>query len=175
MFTVQLSVKPYVRQHLINQFGEPCDFSISKPGDYLNAHLLRMLRKPIKRDELRIPKSLTSTIEIQISQDIFYRYGWELTRHDMLRFNMLVENEIKFLSRAYIAFDKSLGIAINTSIRNFQDEYKFTEDSFPYETIKKDFDRNAQYIKFDKVDVFATELKKIFLAQMSDFIQVKNK
>ena len=94
-----------------------------------------------------------------------------MTKTNQVKFNNKIESLIKFYSRTYIAFDKSLGIPISQSIRNFQNDFDFPEDIWSYEAIKKDFDRNGQYIKFDKISVFRDNLKNIFLQQKSDFRQ----
>jgi hypothetical protein len=167
-FTVGIILKPYVRKYILNRFGDPADL-YSKEGEALKIRMIEMLKKPCLRNEKRInEENMGIETRFCISESDFYRHGWEISKTDMIRFNRFIENEIKFYSRCYIAFEKSFGVPIATSIRNFQHEFEFTEEDFPYETIKKDFDRNGQYIKFDKFSVFKKNLRDIFLEQLSE-------
>ena len=171
VFTVGIMLKPYVHKYLINHFGDPVNLYM-KDGSDLKNFMIELLRKPSYKREKRITLNYQNQeTRFIISKSDFYRYGWEITKSDMIRFNNKVEALVKFYSRSYIAFDKSLGIPISTSIRTFQNEFGFDEDIWPYESIKKDFDRHGAYIKFDKVSVFKENIKKIFIDQLSEFRQ----
>lgn len=170
-FTIGLYLKPYVHKYLVNNFGDPVNLYDQK-GDDLKNLLIGMLKKPSARYEKRITLNFqTQEARLIISKSDFYRYGWEVTKTDMIKFNNKVESLVKFYSRCYIAFDKSLGIPISKSIKSFQKEFGFSEDIWTYDSIKKDFDRHGSYIKFDKLSVFKDNLRNIFLEQLSEIRQ----
>lgn len=171
-FTIGLQLKPYVHQYLVNNFGNPVN--LYGPGSInLKIALIEILKKRSTRYEKRTKLSyLTKETRFVISKNDFYRYGWEVTKTDMIKFNNRVEALVKFYARNYIGFDKSLGIPISKSIRNFQDEFDFPEDVWPYDTIKKDFDRNGAYVKFDKISVFKKNLRELFMVQLSEIRQL---
>lgn len=171
-FTIGLFLKPYVHQYLVNKFGNPVNLYDSQGGDLKN-FLIGLLKKPSAKYEKRIKlRYLTHETRIVISKSDFYRYGWEITKTDMIKFNNWVESQIKFYARCYISFDKSLGIPISRSIRNFQDEFEISEDLWSYDSIKKDFDRHGAYIEFDKISVFKDQLRNLFLEQLSEIRQL---
>jgi len=171
-FTIGLHLKPYVKRYLINNFGDPVNLYCVE-GQDLKELMIQFLKKSCRKNDKRIKlTTLNKETRIRISESDFYRYGWEISKTDMLKFNNRIESLIKFYARCFIAFDKSFGVPISISIRSFQDEYGFSEEDFPYETIKKDFDRNGHYIKFDKFSTFKTSLREIFMEQLSDFRQI---
>lgn len=170
-FTIGLYLKPYVHKYLVNNYGDPVNL-YGQNGDDLKSFLIGILKKPSTRYEKRTQLTFQShETRFIISKSDFYRYGWEVTKTDMIKFNNKVEALVKFYSRCYIAFDKSMGIPISRSIRNFQNEFGFTEDLWSYESIKKDFDRNGSYIKFDKLSVFKDNLRNIFMVHLSEIRQ----
>ena len=170
-FTIGLFLKPYVHKYLVNNFGDPVNL-YDPEGAELKGSLIGLLKKPSTRYDKRVKLTFqTQETRFLISKSDFYRYGWEITNTDMIKFNNKVEALVKFYSRCYIAFDKSLGIPISKSIRSFQKEFGFSEDLWSYDAIKKDFDRNGSYIKFDKLSVFKDNLRNLFMVQLSEIRQ----
>lgn len=170
-FTIELYLKPYVHKYLTSNYGDPVN--LYESDNELKNYLIGLLKKPSNRYEKRIKLTLqTKETRFIVSKSDFYRYGWVITKTDMIKFNNKVEALVKFYARCYIAFDKSFGVPISKSIRKFQKEFGFSEDIWSYESIKKDFDRNGSYVKFDKLAVFKDNLKNIFLEQLSEIRQL---
>jgi hypothetical protein len=166
MFVVNLPVRPHVKRYLENQCGFPVDLSLV-PN--LQKIFLKSLQKPDYRNEYRINfNKYSEKTEILISGDIFYRYGWELSRTDTIGFNLQVEKLIKFYSRSYISVQTQLGVSVAQAIRDFQEKFDLPEDVLKYDTIKKDYDRNGS--RFDGkifIDI-QSKIHNIFMAHLSD-------
>lgn len=143
MFTVELPVKPYVKQYITLNFGNPADFSTNK---YINEGFRKCLIKPSKRYDSVYRKLSyqchSQTIWIKISQDDFYRYGWELTTSDIIAFGKIIERQTKFLMRNMVSFYMTFMIERN-AVLTFQKNFGFTEDIWGYESIRKDYYRSV--------------------------------
>ena len=167
-FIVTVSVKPYIKKFIENNCGEPADIKMLPA---IHTYMVTLLCKPSKRFERRINNNLYSDqVDIAISEDEFNRYGWELTKTDTVKFNQRIEGLIKISSRLFISNNKKLGVPVARSIKEFQCLFDFSEDDFPYETIKKDFVRHGPKIE-NKTKIlmdFKQELQIIFLEHLSD-------
>jgi hypothetical protein len=171
-FTVGIALKPYVHRYLVNAYGYPVNL-YNPDVRWLRQIMIECLRKPEFRFDKRILANFhNEETRFVISNNDFYRYGWIISKTDMLKFNARIESEIKFLSRTFISIEKCFGVPISTAIRNFQIRYDFTEDDFPYETIKKDLNRNGDYIKFDEMQSLIQNYRNILLEQLSEIRQV---
>ena len=137
MFFLELPVKPYVKQYVILNYGNPASFSSNK---YLNDRFRKCLIKPSLRHE-NYYKNLSfakyqEKIKIILSQDDFYRYGWELSSCDIISFGKVLEHQTKFLMCNMISFYTTV-MNIKDAILTFQNNFGFTEDIWPFESIKK--------------------------------------
>lgn len=93
-----------------------------------------------------------SQVKIFIDDDTFSRFGFDMTATSIVYFNSFVEDCIKSEARLFIFVANSFGRSIFDSIRDFQNVYGFSEDDFPFETIKQDFQRHKNIFKdFDKI------------------------
>jgi hypothetical protein len=152
MFTVTIPCKPYVRHFLVTKHCDPANLA---PDRHLNNLFRRMLKKPCSRydkyyqDLLQSPGTYYScTIEIIISESDFYRYGWELTKTDVVAFNGEIEGRVKQLMRSQVELFENI-MTQKEAILRFQEIFGFTEDVWPYESIKKDYYRSVVPNKFN--------------------------
>ena len=109
-FTIAIPVKTYVRKFLEANYGNPVNFN-GHPEDveFFN----RMVSKKCRRWDYQIkdsPKLYQDTVDINISEDFLYRYGWEMTKTNTVRFGKHYENRIKFFMRMYIGVSTSLSL-----------------------------------------------------------------
>lgn len=167
-FTVDVWVKPYVKKYLENNFGSPVDLR-TKEGNMFYDLLQLSLQRPLHAFKRRNQPNtfLTAETRIVIDEDTFHRYGFDMNKKNMMRFNAFIEKHIKLQARIYIGFNRSLGVPVSVSIPKFQETFGFTEDDFPYDTIKKDFDRNGDFINFDMLTQFKENLSTMLLEQLS--------
>ncbi|MEG0796798.1 MAG: hypothetical protein RR397_09905 [Odoribacter sp.] len=165
IYTVKVAVKPYIKAYLENNFGVPADI---RQDPELNDLLIRMLREGSTRLDKILSANMPSTVELRISKDTFFRYGFTLTKTETLQFNSFLEKRIKFFARTYISYHHSLGTSVAKCIRDFQNTFGFPEDIWNYDSIKKDFDRNGSSVHRKMIGNFKSELSKIFLEMLSE-------
>ena len=165
-FSIEIPVKPYVKAYLENNCGSPVDLSLLPTvyPDFIN-----YLKNPTLRTESSLVCSFSEEVRIIVPKDVFYRYGWILTKTDIIALNSKVEGLVKFSSRNFLAVNKAIGVPVASSIREYQELFRFTEDSFPFETIRKDFDRHGSKVTMKVLKEFKAEIHNIFLASLSEF------
>lgn len=164
-YTVRIAVKPYIKAYLENNFGIPVD--IRKDGELWELTGL-LLREGSARFDKSVAANFPEQVDVLISRDIFFRYGYVLTKTETLRFNAFVEKRVKFFARNYIAYHHSLGTSVADCIRDFQKIFGFPEDVWPYDSIKKDFDRHGRTVGKKAVMNFKAEMSRIFLEMLSE-------
>jgi hypothetical protein len=166
-FYVNLQCKPYVKRFLEINFGNPADFT----SDYtLKCMVRQSLKKPVTKDDKKygsLSTRYTETLQIQISEDDFYRYGWELTKSDTVAFGREIEDRVKFMMRTLVAVNFSLNGSIKTSIFGFQKRFSFGEDIWPYDSIKKEFYRNGAHDLINFNDEIFNKIENIILENLS--------
>lgn len=169
MFSVEIPVKPYVKQYMVLNYGSPADLSSNK---FINERFRKCLSKPSVRRR-SIYRKITfewhsEKIMVLISQDDFYRYGWELTSSDIISFGKLMEHQAKFFMRNMVSLYTTF-MNERDAILAFQNNFGFTEDIWSFETIKKVYSRSVA--KDDKIsytkDLFV-KLEKIILGNLSE-------
>jgi hypothetical protein len=109
----------------------------------------------------------TEEIDVKISQDDFYRYGWELSKTDIIYMNSLFEGRCKLLMYTVVGAHVAVGMTLSGSIDYFQDKYYFPEDIWQKESIYKDCQRN---LRIDKNEIYSTisgVIDKIILVKLS--------
>lgn len=158
-FYVILPCKPYVKRYIEQNFGNPADFSSNK---ILQHELVRSLKKPNKRldsrlDYINAVSNYKSKIDMIISEDMFLRYGWMLSVTDVVNINKIIESMVKGFMTTMVGLSVANGLPIKDSILCFQDRYNFPEEVWPYESIKKDFQRHGQKI----IRTYQSEISKI--------------
>ncbi|HBB92971.1 MAG TPA: hypothetical protein DC042_14970 [Bacteroidales bacterium] len=152
--SIEVPCKPYVKRFLVQNFGDPVNlYSIQNQYIYL---FRSFLAKPCKRRDkkLAFKSTLTDSVEFMISDTDFYHYGWEISVTDMSTLNSTFEQAAKIFMRSCISIDASISGNLAQSIRRFQDLYEYPDSVWPFDSIKKDLDRN---IPSDKID-FETEI-----------------
>lgn len=171
-FSIEVPVKPYVKSYLENNCGSPADLA-QLPAVYPD--FINYLKNPTQRSEATLVCNFPEMIRIIVPKDVFYRHGWELTKTDIIAFNSKVEGMVKMSSRQFIGIHKAIGIPVAVSIREYQDLFGFNEDSFPFETIKKDFDRHGHKSSIRILKNLKEEITHILLASLSDFGTISKK
>lgn len=165
-FTIQIPVKPYVRKFLETNFGNPVNFN-GHPEDieFFN----RMVSKKCQRWDSKIPDALfvnLDLVDILISEDFLYRYGWEMTKTNTIRFGKHYEIRVKVFMRMFIGTATACGMQLRQSIRKFQSLYEFSEDDWNYEAIKKDFYRHAPKTVIEFDTQISQRIEKILLENL---------
>jgi hypothetical protein len=161
-FTVTVPCKTYVKRFLEINFGNPVDFSNNpKHSKYFTS----LLKKPNKRFDSKYPENMnaySSQVEVLIRQDVFYRYGWEISRSNIVDFNTYFGSIIKDTSHLYITFKRGFS-ELKQSIIDYQNLLDLGEDYWQFESIKKEIDRHAPKIKPDFSDAINQYFDNLFL------------
>ena len=140
-FFVTIPVKPYVKRYLEINYGSPVCFD-DHPDE--KTRLVAFLKKPNHRYDQKFCEELrhhTETVEVLISKDDFMRYGFELSKTDIIAFGKRFEGTVKMVAKLYIQFKKGYS-NLKDSVIDFQDLYDLS-DYWDYESIKKEIDRNG--------------------------------
>lgn len=147
-FTVSIIAKPYVKRFIEVNCGKPADLS---KLPFLKDKFNQALKRPRKRRDNYYSKfdmvTYNSILEIKIKDDEFYRYGWEMSRAEMVAFNRMTEKYMKMFARSYISIAYSFGVSVKQAIIWIQEKLQITEDEWSYEAIKKDFYRHGEHRK----------------------------
>lgn len=116
MFTTDIPGKSYIREYLENLCGNPVD--IRRLPDLYQTLLDCLENRCMDPKNREIPK-WNDSVKIIISSEIFYRYGYQLTKTGVMKFNRTAGAKVKFLMRQYIGMNTALGQKISSSILNF--------------------------------------------------------
>lgn len=167
-FYLELPCKPYVKRFLEINFGNPGDLA-SDP--LLMNTLIQYLRKPNKRDQNRYNSRTVQYSElyrVRLPEFHYRKFGNSLTKPDVVSFCKMVEKRAKLFMRNLVGVNIALGLPIFIAINKFQDQYGFDEDTWAFESIKKDFYRNGCYEKVDFEQEIFNKIEQILLVQLSE-------
>lgn len=165
-FAVTIHVKPYVKCFLENNYGNPVNFS-SHPRE--QEAFMRMLKKPCKDYDRKYEPDLNKypcTVTVEISERLFYRHGWEISKTDAIAFGKAYEKKSKMLMRTVVGIYISFGMPINVAIYKFQKRFKMDDDSWSFEAIKKDFFRYRSENSIDFQHNAYQHLEELILVNM---------
>lgn len=139
--TLDVPVKPYIATYLRKKYGDPVNFSGQRGvKNFFCALLDKNYRR---RDKQLSIAAYSSTVTIAISKDVMVRHGFALSTTSVIAFNSLFEDIIKMRTRDAVCIrHKDAKMKVAPAIRQLQIDFGFDEDTFPYETIKKDLQRN---------------------------------
>lgn len=175
MFTLLLQTKPYVHHYLVSNFGNPANLT-SDPR--LHNLFRRCLRKPAARftkqyKPLRLVK-YTAQSKIIISEDDFYRYGWEMSKVNTIYFGRELENRAKFLMRSIVSVYMAF-MSQKNAILLFQEKFGYTDDVWSFDSIRKDYSRNGPMQKVDFRAEITEKTERIILENLSELGTISQK
>jgi len=168
-FSIQLPCKPYVKHYLTQNFGDPVNLY---QADNPFLPLLKLLLHSQKRDKYP-SRSLSANIysdsaTIVLSEDDFLRVGFELTRNGAIVFNKEVERTFKHMMHVIVAINFTFYGNLEMAIDRFTLDFDIPEDTWPHESIRKDFMRHASVHRFNFKNTISENLTKVFLTQLSE-------
>lgn len=175
MYTISLPVKPYVKRFLELNFEYRTDTDDHiqifdfKSDKKLYAFFRKCLIKPEftydKTKFCEISGYYSEKIKVVVSESDFYRYGWEISNTDIVKIGKELETSAKFFMKNIISCYCS-HMEFSRAVNLFQEKYGFTEDIWSYQSIKKDFQRNALKMKIDFSTEITEKIEKIFLLNL---------
>lgn len=143
--SITIPVKPYVKQWFSSKFGNPPRFPKGS-GDH--EFLVSLLSKTGDAHPL-CTKQHPCELTIYISWHAFEHSGHVISQQNISRFRKHYETRIKFEMYLFISTREAFGVKLKDAIFDFQNCYGYTEDTWNYEAIKKDYYRNACRKKID--------------------------
>lgn len=174
-FACFIPVKPYVKRFLLVNFNAP-DY---KWSELVNLSVDRELQEAFKSrlvkdcnqwdkrySEL---KRYAEQIAVEISKDDFYRYGWSLTPTDCVSFGQIVERRIKSIMYVFVDIRVAMGADISTAIREFMQEFGFSEYDWKYDSIRKTYYRHLSTQKKGDIPELKELMNKIVMGKLSEY------
>lgn len=153
MILAEISVKPYIRHYLQQRFGDPTYI----PKDHQIGKYLYMIIGNDCRKNDKYFRPYKDKLTLKITEDIFMRKGYLITDTNITAFNGFVEDHIK--NEMFLHIDAILehgrGVKIKTAIEHVMSKMLFDENTFPYETIKKAYDRHRLKNAREKINRFS--------------------
>ena len=183
-FLVSFPCKPYVKRFLEINYGvsesleRDSIIDIAK-DKFLYAEFQQKLRNKSFRYDVRYSNlalyKYSEEISIKITQDDFYRYGWELSKTDIIYLNSIFEGRCKMLMYSVVGSCLAIGMNLVSSIDYFQDKYLFSEDIWQRESIYKDCQRNLHMNKNEMHINISKIIDKIILVKLSSNRTISHK
>ncbi|MGA2406621.1 MAG: hypothetical protein ABSF81_07720 [Bacteroidales bacterium] len=167
-FSMSIPCKKFVKVFLENNCGDPVDLTHIPE---LHNEFRFWLKKKSQQSEILSEPTLTNysdRVTLTLPLDWLYRYGSEINRRNIMKFNLDIERRLKLLMRQYVSLNNSFGVPIACCIREFQDKFEFPESIWIYESIKKEFNRHGEKVKLNTIQSLQSEINKILLKDLSD-------
>lgn len=166
-FTITVPVKPYVKRFLENNYGSPVNFrNHPREKDFF----IRMLHRPAKEYETRynlVMTKFSTSVSVEISENCFYRHGWEISRTDTVAFGKYFERNAKMIMRTMVGTYISFGMPISEAILTFQEHFNLQEEYWTFDSIKRDFFRYKILNEIDFKEYAFQHLEKLVILNMS--------
>ena len=145
---VWMPCKGYVKRWLLANYNRPDEdwpelVNLSANRDLAEDFRRRLIRGEARRDQ-SIRGRYTTRVAIEISMDMFHRYGWELSPTETLHFNTRLEREVKQVLHTYNAMLSVTGMSIADRIKRFRRATGITELDWDTDSIRKELQRNAK-------------------------------
>jgi hypothetical protein len=107
-------------------------------------------------------------LEVWISEDDFYRYGWQLSKTNVVIFGKHFEYRAKFFMRATVGVYSGLGLPIFKGIQKFQKTFNFSEEDWRYDSLKKEFYRHDKKMIVDFDNEIFRKIEYLILEHLSE-------
>lgn len=165
-FNINIPCKSYTKRYLELNYGEPVDFTRDNT-------IYPSFRDKLKRQSTRHDNAYSmlakynTTVDVKITEDDFYTYGWELTPTEIVRFNKDIEGRSKLFMYLIVSTRISFGMNVTDAVRYFQERFGFSEEIWPVESIVKDCQRNLTVHKNEVIDNVSDLIEKIIIEKLS--------
>ncbi len=150
-YIVWVHVKPYVARYLMDNFRVPnsdvknlIDIS-NDPGlmAFFTPRLVKHSHRYDRRIEDKTRKYRTVRIAIEVSAARFSRSGWALSPTDEASFSRLLELRCQGMLLAFLSAHYIISGDAALSIRTFYKVFHQNEQTWPYDSIRKIWNRNV--------------------------------
>lgn len=168
-----LPCKPYVKRFLLANFNAPDAtwaeiVNLAPDKELLNDFLSRLSKQGRYENRYKTLARYNESVAIEIRRDDFYRYGWAMSNTEVVAFGTKLERRIKQILFLYLDTHVSVGIPLSVAIRNFQSSFGFTEDTWAYDTIRREYNRHG-YRKTVGNTTILDFINRIILGKLSEY------
>lgn len=179
LYTISFRCKRYVQRYLMLHYGCPikdhpylCDIRKDK-------ELGRFLKRAVKNPCTTRDKFLSSIegkkrnccVEFIISEDMFVRYGWSLSKTDEYSLHSCLESRCLSILIPFLTLQMMIRHNLKVAIEEFYDSTGFSDASWPATSIVKIWQRKRSKLDLDcmesEINAFLT---KILMCKLSDRI-----
>lgn len=147
-WAVWMPCKGYVKRWLLVNYNRPdrcwpeiVDLSENRP---LYRLFLNHLRRGWHRRDGSAMSVYGERVAIEISEDTFRRYGWELTGTELRDFNGELERQVKLAFHTHVSMLSVTGITLNESIRRFRRYTGIGELDWETDSMRKEVLRHVR-------------------------------
>lgn len=182
-YVVWVRVAPYVCRYLVDNYGirDPhIKNLIDIRGDAaLMAFFTPRLTKPRHTYDRRLERNTyayrTARVGIEISASQFTRTGWALSPTDEAALARMLELRLQGILLAFLQAHYMISGDTSVSIRAFYRTFHQTEDTWPYDSIRKIWNRKVTISQKKTLKHrLETEIIEKILLQMSNFGTISN-
>lgn len=162
-WAVWLPCKVYVKRWLIRRYNRPDENwreLVRLSGDrVLWRELLLRLRRGSRRGEARgAGRRWPTQVAVEITEDVFRRYGWELTGTELAEMNSVLEGMVKRELHAYVLGLSVTGMSLNECIRRYRRRTGIGEDDWGTDSIRKEVTR---HVRLPDVNLYADFCRRV--------------
>ena len=91
-----------------------------------------------------------------------------MSNTEVVAFGTKIERRIKQILFLYLDTHVSMGLPLSAAIRNFQTRFGFTEDTWSYDTIRREYNRHGYRKTVENTTIFDF-INRIILGKLSEF------
>ena len=91
-----------------------------------------------------------------------------MSNTEVVAFGTKIERRIKQILFLYLDTHVSMGLPLSAAIRNFQTNFGFTEDTWSYDTIRREYNRHGYRKTVENTTIFDF-INRIILGKLSEF------
>lgn len=184
-YVVWVHVTPYVARYLKDNFGVADAGGIHNLVDirgdkalmaFFTPHLEKQSHRYDRRLEGRRLGNRTAMVAIEVSASKFTRSGWALSPTDEAAFARLLELRCQGILLAFLSAHYMISGDAAVSIRTFYRVFHQDEESWPYESIRKIWNRNVK--REQKITLkgrLENEIIEKILVQLSNYGTIAQK
>jgi len=183
-YVVWVHVAQYVCRYLVDNFGvEDPDIKnlVNISGDpglmaFFTPRLVKSNHRYDKRTETRKYGYRSAKVAIEVSASRFARSGWALSATDEAALAKLLELRCKGILLTFLTAHYMISGDVAASIRAFYRKFHQTEETWPYDSIRKIWNRNQSTTskKTIKTQLEREIIEKI-MVQLSTFGTITEK
>ena len=177
-YVVWVHVAPYVCRYLVDNFGvQDPDIKnlVNINGDpalmaFFTPKLVKQSHRYDRRTEERRSAFRTARVAIEVSASRFARHGWALSPTDEVAFARMLELRCQGILLTFLSAHYMISGDAAASIRTFYRVFHQNEHTWPYDSIRKIWNRNVtKETKMTIKSALDREIIEKVLVQLSSF------